>query len=143
MILQKSVFSDKHLVRISRPSWTFSRSLHSILTSGELEPNILFGEPVSPAGGGVSGIREPHHPSARDAASARCATPLCCLRTWRPGLSDRTDREFLIDYGFSVADINLGYSLHLANDRVPFDDLVHAKAYYDRLAARPAFQRAL
>ena len=51
MILQKSVFSDKHLVRISRPSWTFSRSLHSILTSGELEPNILFGEPVSPAGG--------------------------------------------------------------------------------------------
>ena len=54
-----------------------------------------------------------------------------------------TDREFLIDYGFSVADINLGYSLHLANDRVPFDDLVHAKAYYDRLAARPAFQRAL
>lgn len=53
------------------------------------------------------------------------------------------DREFLIDYGFSVADIIMGYSLHLANGRVPFDDLVHVKGYYDRLAARPAFQRAV
>ena len=89
------------------------------------------------------GDRDHAGADALQLASARCATPLCCLRTWRPGLSDRTDREFLIDYGFSVADIKLGYSLHLANDRVPFDDLVHAKAYYDRLAARPAFQRAL
>ena len=50
------------------------------------------------------------------------------------------DREFLLDFGFSSADINLGYSLHLANKYVPFDDLTNAKAYYDRLAARPAFQ---
>ena len=53
------------------------------------------------------------------------------------------DREFLIDYGFSVADIIMGYSLHLANRHVPFDDLVHVSGYYDRLAARPAFQRAV
>jgi len=53
------------------------------------------------------------------------------------------DREFLIDYGFSVADINMGYSLDLANRYVPFDDFAHAKAYYDRLASRPAFQRAV
>jgi glutathione S-transferase len=52
-------------------------------------------------------------------------------------------REYLVDYGFSSADINLGYSLHLAGSFVPFPDLPHAQAYYDRLTARPAFQRTI
>ena len=53
------------------------------------------------------------------------------------------NREFLLDFGFSAADINLGYSLHLANKYVNYDDLVNAKAYYERLVARPAFQRSI
>ena len=53
------------------------------------------------------------------------------------------NREFLLDFGFSAADINLGYSLHLSNKYVNYDDLVNAKAYYERLVARPAFQRSI
>lgn len=53
------------------------------------------------------------------------------------------DREFLLDYGFCSADINLGYSLHLANNFVPFPDLDQVQAYYDRLTERPAFQRTI
>jgi glutathione S-transferase len=53
------------------------------------------------------------------------------------------EREFIVASGFTAADINLGYSLHLARGLVPFDDLEYARAYYDRLAARPAFQRTI
>jgi glutathione S-transferase len=52
-------------------------------------------------------------------------------------------RDFLVDYGFSAADINLGYSLHLARGHVPLDDYPHARSYFERLAARPGFQSAL
>ena len=53
------------------------------------------------------------------------------------------EKEFLLDFGFSIADINLGYSLHLASSYVDYDDLVNARAYYERLSARPAFQKAV
>jgi glutathione S-transferase len=53
-------------------------------------------------------------------------------------------REFLIDFGFSTADINMGYSLLLADRHVaPYDDLSHVWSYYQRLASRPAFQKVI
>jgi glutathione S-transferase len=54
-----------------------------------------------------------------------------------------TGRDFLVDYGFCAADINLGYSLHLARGHVPLDDYPNARAYFERLAARPGFKNAL
>ena len=51
---------------------------------------------------------------------------------------------FLVDFGFSTADINMGYSLLLADRHVaPYDDLSHVWSYYQRLALRPAFQKAI
>ena len=63
-----------------------------------------------------------------------------CLRAVDDAI---VNKEFLLDFGFSAADINLGYSLHLANKYVDYDDLVNAKTYYERLTARPAFQRSI
>ena len=53
------------------------------------------------------------------------------------------EREYLLASGFSAVDTNVGYSVHLARSFVPFDSLGSVKAYYARLAARPAFQRAM
>jgi glutathione S-transferase len=44
---------------------------------------------------------------------------------------------------FTVADVSVGYALHLARFVGAFDDLDDvAKSYYQRLADRPAFQKA-
>ena len=52
------------------------------------------------------------------------------------------DQEFILDWGFSAADINLGWSLMVATQFAPFDHLQRATAYYTRLTERPAFQAA-
>jgi glutathione S-transferase len=52
-------------------------------------------------------------------------------------------RDHLLPSGFSAADIMLGYALQLAKllGELPADR-PRAVAYLDRLAARPAFQKA-
>jgi glutathione S-transferase len=54
-----------------------------------------------------------------------------------------SDQPFILDWGFSAADINLGWSLMIAKRLVPFDHLSNASEYYERLSARPAFQAAV
>ena len=54
------------------------------------------------------------------------------------------DRDYIAGAGFTAADIMLGYALHLGallgllGDAAP-----KTKAYYERLAARPGFRKAL
>ncbi len=52
------------------------------------------------------------------------------------------DREYLLASGFSAVDTAVGYSAHLAQELIELDDLSALAAWYARLAARPAFQRA-
>jgi glutathione S-transferase len=51
-------------------------------------------------------------------------------------------RDYLLKSGFSAVDTNVGYSVHLAKDFVPIDPFPNVVAYYERLSARPAFQKA-
>jgi len=52
-------------------------------------------------------------------------------------------REYLLPSGFSAADIMLGYSLQLAKlIGQPLGDRPRTVAYLERLAARPAFEKA-
>ena len=53
------------------------------------------------------------------------------------------DRDYLLRGGFSAVDTNVGYSVHLARSFVSLETLPSVSAYYARLVARPAFQRAL
>jgi len=52
-------------------------------------------------------------------------------------------REYVLKQGFSAADIALGYSLYLIHTilNLPLPDIV--SAYYQRLQARPAWQKAI
>lgn len=52
-------------------------------------------------------------------------------------------RDWLLPSGFSAVDTNVGYGVMMARRFVPPDLLPSVAAYYDRIAARPAFQRAL
>lgn len=52
------------------------------------------------------------------------------------------DRDYLLKSGFSAVDTNVGYSVHLAKGFVPIDPFPNVVAYYERLSARPAFQKA-
>ena len=52
-------------------------------------------------------------------------------------------RDYLLASGFSAVDTAVGYSVHLARELIGIDGLPSLEAYYARLAARPAFQRAL
>jgi glutathione S-transferase len=52
------------------------------------------------------------------------------------------DRDYLLKSGFSAVDTNVGYSVHLAKGFVPLDPFPNVVAYYARLSARPAFQKA-
>jgi glutathione S-transferase len=52
-------------------------------------------------------------------------------------------RQYLLASGFSAVDTAVGYSVHLARELIGIDGLPALEAYYARLAARPAFQRAL
>lgn len=53
-----------------------------------------------------------------------------------------TGREFLLASGFSAVDTAVGYSVHLARELQGIDGLTALESYYERLAARPAFQLA-
>ncbi len=52
-------------------------------------------------------------------------------------------RTWLLDGGFSAADTCVGYSVHLGQGFVGFDRTPGLADYYQRCAARPAFQAAL
>jgi glutathione S-transferase len=51
--------------------------------------------------------------------------------------------DWLLPGGFSAADVGVGYGVLIARYFVPADLLPAVAAYHDRIAARPAFQRAL
>lgn len=55
------------------------------------------------------------------------------------------DRKFLVADRFTIADIAIGYALHLATRLPPLQNYLgpHASAYLERLRARDGFQRAL
>jgi len=54
------------------------------------------------------------------------------------------EREFLLDSGFSAADIMMGFTLFAARRFEVLDDrFPRIAAYYARLEARPAFQKAM
>ena len=53
------------------------------------------------------------------------------------------DRDYLLASGFSAADVNVGYSIHLGNQFLSFDAFPTAMQYYDRLRERPAFQASV
>lgn len=53
------------------------------------------------------------------------------------------DRDYLLASGFSAADVNVGYSIHLGAQFVSLDAFPTAMAYYARLRERPAFQASV
>lgn len=55
------------------------------------------------------------------------------------------DRSFLVASRFTIADIAIGYGLHLSTRLPPLKDSLgaNAAAYLNRLRERPAFKRAL
>jgi glutathione S-transferase len=52
------------------------------------------------------------------------------------------ERDYLLVRGFSAADISIGWSMHAAAYIGLLEQYPILKRYYDRLAARPAFQAA-
>ncbi len=52
-------------------------------------------------------------------------------------------RDWLLPSGFSAVDCGVGYSLYVARRFVRFDAMPSLAAYWNRLAARPAFRAAL
>jgi len=55
-----------------------------------------------------------------------------------------SDRQFLVANRLTIADICIAYALHLADSLPSLRDKItpNARAYLERLRARPAFQRA-
>jgi len=53
------------------------------------------------------------------------------------------NRDYLLASGFSAVDTGVGYSIHLARKFIPIDSYPRVRAYYERLAARPAFRASL
>jgi glutathione S-transferase len=51
-------------------------------------------------------------------------------------------RDYLLASGFSAADVAVGYSLHLGRLVADLSRYPRAEAYYQRLAARPAFEKS-
>lgn len=52
------------------------------------------------------------------------------------------DNSFILGDDFSAADINLGYTIMLAEHFLPNGLPEHLKSYWERLSARPAFIKA-
>jgi glutathione S-transferase len=53
------------------------------------------------------------------------------------------DREYLLDGGFSAADVSVGQAVYLARYFAHLDGFPAVETWYERLSARPAFQAAL
>ena len=53
-----------------------------------------------------------------------------------------TTRHYMLASGFSAVDTAVGYSVHLGQQLIGLEGLPALNAYYTRLTARPAFQRA-
>ena len=53
-----------------------------------------------------------------------------------------TTRHYMLASGFSAIDTAVGYSVHLGQQLIGLEGLPALNAYYTRLTARPAFQRA-
>lgn len=64
------------------------------------------------------------------------------LRAALGAMERRMEAEFLLPTGFSAADIMFAYGFELARYYVRFDDFPRLTAYWDRLKARPGYQRA-
>jgi glutathione S-transferase len=60
------------------------------------------------------------------------------------GVVDRrlADRDYLLASGFTAADTNVGWSVVLGRSFLGLDAFPNARAYLERLEARPAFQAA-
>ncbi|MEL6099924.1 MAG: glutathione S-transferase family protein [Pseudomonadota bacterium] len=54
-----------------------------------------------------------------------------------------TGREYLLDGGFSAADVSVGQAVYMASFFARFDDRTNLAAWYDRISNRPAFQASL
>ncbi|MCK0120883.1 glutathione S-transferase family protein [Loktanella sp. F6476L] len=54
-----------------------------------------------------------------------------------------TKSGYLLDSGFSAADISVGQAIYMATHFVPLDAFPKVTAWYDRLTTREAFQKAL
>ena len=52
-------------------------------------------------------------------------------------------RDYLLESGFSAADVGVGYSVHLSTKFTSLDPLANVAAYYRRLTERPAFKASL
>ena len=62
------------------------------------------------------------------------------------GVGDRhlaDGREHLLATGFCAADTNVGYSVSMGRGFIDLEPFPHARAYLERMEARPAFQAAL
>lgn len=66
------------------------------------------------------------------------------LRHTLAGLEARLEgRDWLLDRGFSAADIMFGFNLFAAPYYVKLDDFPNIRAYHDRMRAMPSHQRAV
>ena len=65
------------------------------------------------------------------------------LRQALAGMEARMTHDFLLPTGFSAADIMMGFNLFAAPYYVKMDPFPRLRAYWDRINARPAFQRAI
>ena len=51
--------------------------------------------------------------------------------------------DYLLPSGFSAADIGIGQAIYMGRHFVTLDDVPRVAAWYDRITARPAFQRSV
>ncbi|WP_424941790.1 glutathione S-transferase family protein [Aliiroseovarius crassostreae] len=66
------------------------------------------------------------------------------LRHTLAGLEARLDgRDWLLDRGFSAADIMFGFNLFAAPYYVKLDEFPNIRAYQERMQAMPSYQRAV
>lgn len=76
----------------------------------------------------------------RDAAKAEAAKPTLDTAVGLLGQA-LGEGEYLVGDGFTAADVAVGYDLHLMAAAGLLDGAEGLAAYYERLSARPAFQK--
>ncbi len=52
-------------------------------------------------------------------------------------------REYLLESGFSAADVSVGFSMYFATVFVSLHDYPRLRGYYERITARPAFRKSV